>query len=383
MCPYSSSDYSRSRPLHPLAEQRERALALHYQQHLGNQPTPNVLHTPEYDEFSNQQRMMRIRDVLRTRMPEDGKKDFYTGFPSYCCRACQLAEILQDHAIRDREREASIRKWQNFAAFHAQLEEEQLFARHRANAENFLAEAETFLDPAPASTSKVPIQDEPSLKDMFMAELRLMAEYRAEVRDTLQSILACLSEGTSTEAPVKRDPVPSPAAQTADPTPVNVNREETTTSQEGKGKVKEFPDSDTEEPSASPAKVASSLSQITSVASRLDTLLADFHFPAELDFSPSQSPSPVYSALDTADVFALTYTPINAPLRAQEHALSLLLTDLDNVPSFGSQVVRGARRAVVARVKQALEELEKGVEERRSRAHARKADSVIAPVYAM
>lgn len=98
------------------------------------------------------------------------------------------------------------------------------------------------------------------------------------------------------------------------------------------------------------------LSRISSLSARLKSPLAAFQFPAELDFFP---------ALGTADVFALIYTPANAPVRAQEHALSLLFADLDNIPSFGSDVVRNARRAVVTRVDEALKELDKGVKERK------------------
>lgn len=204
-------------------------------------------------------------------------------------------------------------------------------------------------------------------------EERLMEQFQSDLSNTFQSILTGLSEGTSTDTSIERVPVTFNAPTSRQ---VNVD-EEGTTSHKGKGKAKEIADSDGEEEcSASPAQVEASLSQITSIASRLEKLVADFQFPAELDFSPSRSPSPAYSALDTDDVFALTYTATNAPLRAQEHALSVLLGDLDNVPSFGSHVVRDARRAVVARVGEALEELEKGVEERRGRVRARKADPV-------
>lgn len=210
---------------------------------------------------------------------------------------------------------------------------------------------------------------ESSVKDRL--EDRLMDQYQSELSNIFQSIVAGLSEGTS---PFERVAVTSAAPAS---TQVNVKEEGTTTSHKGKGKGKENPESDVEEePSATPAQVASSLSQISSIVSRLEALVAGFQFPAELDFSPSRSPSPGYSALDTDDIFALTYTATNAPLRAQENALSLLLTELDNVPSYGSDVVRDARREVVARVGEALEELEKGVEERRGRARARKADPV-------
>ncbi|KAG1755062.1 uncharacterized protein EDB91DRAFT_1097089 [Suillus paluster] len=281
-----------------------------------------------------------------------------------------------------RQREARLQEARRLAALQAHRNEQELLAHRRADTERFLsaflrrtqnapANAEIPAQPI-ASTSKAPVQDDPSLKDRL--EDRLMAEYESDVRDAFQSLLSSLSKGTSTEVPVARVPV------VAEPSQAKVNEEVTPAQDKGKGKAKEIPDSDTEEePSASPAQVAASLSQITSIASRLETLLATFQFPAELDFSPSRSPSPVYSALDTTDVFALTYAPSNAPLRAQEHALSSLLGDLDNVPSYGSHAVRDARRAVVARVEQALEELEKGVEERRGRARARKEDPVSVP----
>ncbi|KAG1783715.1 hypothetical protein EV702DRAFT_1055128 [Suillus placidus] len=186
---------------------------------------------------------------------------------------------------------------------------------------------------------EIPHSDaEPCFKDRL--EDRLMDEYQSELSNAFQSILARLSEGPSTDTPSERVPVTF-AAPTS--TQVNVDEERNTSSHKGKGKAKETPDSDAEEePSASPDQVASSLSQITSIVSRLETLIADFQFPAELDFSPSRSPSPAYSALDTNDVFALTYTATNAPLRAQEHALSLLLGDLDDCPKLW--VTRSERR---------------------------------------
>ncbi|KAG1854780.1 hypothetical protein DFJ58DRAFT_787343 [Suillus subalutaceus] len=359
--------YSHYRPL-PFAldpyapqynrERRERALALYPQQQPGGQPTPNALHAQEYNESPNQTRMMR--DVLRTRMSED--EDFDTQFPFDGDMARKQAEIKRaNRAIRDqdvRHHEAT-REWQNSAAFQAHLEEQRLFARRRLDAENFLR----------GTVDPVPVQDEPSLKDMISSHL--MEQHRSEVRDTLQAILARLSERHYDQSSYRT----STRSRNIPGCHLCVRRcqfeEGPAPSQEGEGNVKEIADSDTqEEPSASPAQVASSLSQISSVTARLETLLAAFQFPAELDFSP---------ALGTADVFALTYTPANAPVRAQEHALSLLFADLDNIPSFGSDVVRNTRRTVVTRVDQALEELDKGVEERRGRARA-KADLVTMPV---
>lgn len=335
-------------------ERRELAQALYIQQQqLRNQPTQN--------ESPNQTHMMR--DVLRTRMPED-EEDFDTQFPFDVYGARQQAEIQRaNRAIHDqavREHEASTRDWHNFQV---RLKEQRLFSRRHLDAENFLA----------GTVGPVPVQDERSFKDMILSYLmeqrRLMAEHRSEVHDTLQAILACLSKGTMIKALTEHDPVTSSAATS---TSVNANEKGPTPSQEVKGKAKEITDSDTqEEPSASPAQVASSLSQISSVTARLETLLAAFQFPAKLDF---------YPALGTADVFALTYTTANAPVLAQEYALSTLFADLDNVPSFGSDVVRTVRRAVVTRVEQALEELDKGVNEQRCRARAKGADPATVPV---
>ncbi|KAG1849380.1 hypothetical protein C8R48DRAFT_778617 [Suillus tomentosus] len=118
-----------------------------------------------------------------------------------------------------------------------------------------------------------------------------------------------LAEGTSTEAPVQRVPVTS-----ATPTiSRHFNRHSFPTRSR---KAKETPDSDVEEPSASPAQVAS---QITAILSRSETLLADFQFP--------------------------------------EHALSLLLGAMDDASSFRSRVVRDVRCFIVPRVEQVLEEL--------------------------
>jgi hypothetical protein len=367
------------------AEQCARAEA-RIRRHRQKQLILNALRAQEYDEYSG-------RDMA-----------FYGyGYPSkrHCPVFDYEAEIQQarrqavlKQAIR--EREAHLQELRRLAAIEAQCEEQKLHARRRADTEKFLSLLlnpqlqaqsvrshsssnltssylslfqETPTQPL-ASASKPPVQDEPSLKHGL--EERLMNEYESALR----SLFSAVSGGNSSEASVERTPVVSAAAAT---TVYEQGKEEGNTApapsqDKGKGKAKEFPQSDSEEePSTSPTQIASSLSQITSIASRLETLLANFQFPAELDFSPARSPSPSYSALDTNDEYALTYTPTNTPLRAQEHALSLLLSELDDVPSFGSRVVKDARRAVVARVEEALEELEKGVEERRGRARAGKA----------
>ncbi|KAG1867832.1 hypothetical protein DFJ58DRAFT_768021 [Suillus subalutaceus] len=403
--------------------------------------TPNNYHYPSVhvNPYAAQQRawalqQQRLRNQsisnalsmngLLNRVPE--RDDYlHTQSPYYGYTTNDLAEYEYELALSRASRKAAIQQLHHdynaairrrYAAFQAQRKEQemdrQLRARRRAaEANRFLANAQTLLGAywpcglpvdaelptlAEASTPKAPVQEastslhegkgkgkeipesnaESSVKDRL--EERLMDQYQSELSNIFESILAGVSEDTSSDTPFEHVPVTSAAAAS---TQVNVNEEGTTSSHKGKGKAKEVVDSDAEEePYASPARVASSLSQITSIVSRLEALVAGFQFPAELDFSPSRSPSPAYSALDTDDVFALTYTATNAPLRAQEHALSLLLGDLDNVPSFGSHVVRDARRAVVARVGEALEELERGVEERRGRARARRADAATVAV---
>ncbi|KAG1834520.1 hypothetical protein EV424DRAFT_660262 [Suillus variegatus] len=237
--PYPLDYYLRYRPTVPFAvstraaqylgEQRERAWALRYQQEPVNQPTLIALLAQEYDEFPDRQRMM---DVLCACTPQDEEKIGGT--------------MARNHAEMRRMREL-----QHFVALQAHIEEEQGFARHRANAEKFLAEAEAslsdFLPPdrepylntfqpfdlpdtsVRTSTSKVIVEDEPLPKDVIegcaMTENCVVAEYRFEERDTLQSIFDRLSAGTSTEVPIERVPVPSTAAETSSSMQVNFNEE--------------------------------------------------------------------------------------------------------------------------------------------------------------
>lgn len=231
-----------------LAEQRERAQALRYQQQPVNQPNPIALLAHEYDELPDQQRMMR---VLRTYRPQNEKNIGYI-------MALEHAEMQRaNHTTRqtvEMRQWFRIREWQYLVSLHAHIEEEQAFARRRADAEKFLDEAETYLSgflppdeepclsafqpfelpdtPLPSSTSKVLVQDEPLLKDVIedcvATDNRVMTEYRFDVRDTLQSILDCLSAVTSTDVPIEHVPVPSTAAEISSSMQVNVNEEGTT-----------------------------------------------------------------------------------------------------------------------------------------------------------
>lgn len=245
MSPYTLGYYPRYRPgvtlaasacaAQYLAEQCERAWALCYQRQPVNQPTPIALLAQEYDEFLDRQRMMRL--LRSTCRPQGEEKDRYI----MALERVKMQRILQR---------------QYFVSVQADIEEEQAFARHREDAEKFLAEAETYLseflppdeesyltlDPlntpvcsnssshsascdsphfptfspqVPSSTSEVIIQDEPQdvIDDCVMTENRLMAKYRFEVFDTLQSILGSLS--AVIEAPIEHVPKPPTVPETS------------------------------------------------------------------------------------------------------------------------------------------------------------------------
>ncbi|KIK49623.1 hypothetical protein CY34DRAFT_797074 [Suillus luteus UH-Slu-Lm8-n1] len=171
-------------PTQYLATQRERAWALHYQQHRVNQPTPTALLAQEYNEFPDEQCIMRILD---THIPQDKEDISHMMTPNHTeirhHTTCQTAEIQQDC----------------LAALCARIEEEQGFGRLHADAEKFLAEAETYLDdtPVPTSTSKVPVQDELLLEDVnhdcFMTDpyFDIILSGNSQFLDELYSSLTC------------------------------------------------------------------------------------------------------------------------------------------------------------------------------------------------
>ncbi|KAG1798829.1 uncharacterized protein HD556DRAFT_154351 [Suillus plorans] len=211
---------ARARATRYLSEQRERAWALRYQQQPLNQPTPIALLAQECDEFPDQQCIMH---VLRTCAPQHEDKIGHI-------MACKHTEMRHaNHEVRQiaEMQWTAIQQLQDMADLRSDIEEAQIFAHHRANAEKFLEEAETYLedflppdqepcltnfepfdlpdDSISTSTSEVIVQDEPLLEDVMgdcvMTESHRAAEYRSEVLNTLQSILGCLSADTSTELP--------------------------------------------------------------------------------------------------------------------------------------------------------------------------------------
>ncbi|KAG1807058.1 hypothetical protein EV424DRAFT_248958 [Suillus variegatus] len=189
---------ARARATRYLAEQRERAWALRYQQQPMNQPTQIALLAQEYDEFPDQQCMMH---VLRTcALQHEDEIGYIMAYKHAEMRyanhtICQIAEMQR----------TTIQQLQAMADLRSDIEEAQIFAHHRANAEKFLEEAETHLedflppdqepcftifepfdlpnDSISTSTSKVIVQDEPLLKDVMedcvMTESHRAAEYRS------------------------------------------------------------------------------------------------------------------------------------------------------------------------------------------------------------
>ncbi|KAG2068751.1 hypothetical protein BDR04DRAFT_742868 [Suillus decipiens] len=224
--------------------------------------------------------------ILRTCRPQDEGKIGYVMTLEHA--AMQRANYTARQAAESQR--SSIQKWQYFVTLQAHIEEERGFARHHADAEKFLAEAETYLSeflppdqepyhsilrsfdlpdtPIPTSTSKAPVQDKPLLKNMIDDCYDREPPYsRVQV-------------GSARYAPV--DPCLSAAIETSSSMQVN-DTKDGASSQEGKGKSKEIPGFDAEEPPASAAQVISSSPKITSISS--------LQFPTELDsFLPHSDP---------------------------------------------------------------------------------------------
>jgi hypothetical protein len=90
-----------------------------------------------------------------------------------------------------------------------------------------------------------------------------------------------------------------------------------------------------------------------SIESRLDGLTHEFVFPSEPEF-PVESPQVSGRSTPT-----LLFTPTNQPVRAHEHDLAALLTELDAVESDGDEDIRRVRKGLVSRVESELADLER------------------------
>ncbi|KAG5220650.1 BAG domain-containing protein [Salix suchowensis] len=174
-----------------------------------------------------------------------------------------------------------------------------------------------------------------SLKEQL--EARLNNEYATEVKDTIQALLASLSDSGP---------------------------------RHGKGKGKEVASEATPVPTVS--DVAKSIQTVHNIETTFSSLESEFVFPAQLDFTPPSSPSTLVSPLpgtenatvsDSAN-HHLAFTARNQPLRFYEHALGELLSQLDRIDSFGNEELRARRKEVVGRVERALEALEGEVDAR-------------------
>ncbi|KAJ3802620.1 hypothetical protein GGU11DRAFT_765107 [Lentinula aff. detonsa] len=203
-------------------------------------------------------------------------------------------------------------------------------------------------EPHPVSGSDSRPVSALSLKEQL--EARLNNDQSNEIKDTIQAILASLSNPT------------------ASPTPPSASETSPNNNSKGKGKAPE------PQPNLTPISgdAHKALESVRAIEASLVALQDEFEFPSDVDFSPapSRSSSPVRddvsytSEFDTPTLRKLAYTARNHPIRSYEQALSRLLVQLDEIESHGNADVRNSRKAVVARVEGALEELEQKVEAR-------------------
>lgn len=216
--------------------------------------------------------------------------------------------------------------------------------------------------PTPLPAPTLPIA-ELSLKEQL--EKRLNNEHESEIRDTIQAIF----ESLSASLPSHRQERPS-----------------TTSQSDVKGKGKETSpvaaateEVEQEEPTS--ADIMRSLSSIASIETIFRSLSSEFAFPSQLDFTPPSSPSSTSIDLDptTPAASGLAYTSRNAPVRYYTHALSGLLTQLDEISSFGNEEVRRRRKEVVDAVEKEIEGAEWEIEGRK-KVWERTKEGVVAPL---
>ncbi|KAL4261049.1 BAG domain-containing protein [Pleurotus pulmonarius] len=197
----------------------------------------------------------------------------------------------------------------------------------------------------PVVQAAVPKATTQSLKEQL--EARLNNEYATEVKDTIQALLASLSDAGP------RHVATSPTAHPDD-----------------KGKGKEVATETTPVPTVD--DVSKSIETVHNIETTFGTLESEFVFPAQLDFTPPSSPSTLVSPLPGTEnttvsdsaIHHLAFTARNQPLRFYEHALGELLSQLDRIDSYGNETLRARRKEVVSRVERALEELEREVDAR-------------------
>ncbi|KAF5392405.1 hypothetical protein D9757_002182 [Collybiopsis confluens] len=201
---------------------------------------------------------------------------------------------------------------------------------------------------SPKTQTKAEETEKPVLSLKEQLESRLNNDQSVEIRDTIQALLASLSDSPGHTAPV-------------------------TTPNKGKAKI-----SLAESSASSIVNARDALDSIRSIESSFTALQDDFEFPSAVDFSPvpSRSPSPArsdfasnISEADAVDTRKLAFTARNHPVRSYEQALTRLLAQLDEIESHGNPEVRAQRKAAVALVEGAIDELEKKVESRWKSTH--------------
>jgi len=184
-------------------------------------------------------------------------------------------------------------------------------------------------------------------------EARLNNEYQAEVRDTIQALLASLADPSPSPASSK----PAPASTTSAVAPSTPSE----TSKKGKNKAEE----ERLKSSDSSQDVSRALKLVTNIETSFRTLQSDFTFPSGLDFEDDTPSTPVSTASESRSATSiLAFTSRNHPVRFYEQALGELLAKLDAIESHGSDELRSRRKEVVDGVEKALEELETEVEGR-------------------
>ncbi|KAE9410319.1 hypothetical protein BT96DRAFT_912533 [Gymnopus androsaceus JB14] len=174
-------------------------------------------------------------------------------------------------------------------------------------------------EPRPASSL--------SLKEQL--EARLNNDQSVEIKDTIQALLASLSD--------------SPAQP----------------SSKGKGKAPEPQATSTSNDDAHKA-----LESVRNIEASFIALQDEFDFPSDVDFSPA----PSRSSSPARDDFwsRIRNRHFNHPQASLHRSL---LSQLDDIESNGNADVRVSRKAIVALVEGALEDLEKKVEARWNKWH--------------
>lgn len=92
------------------------------------------------------------------------------------------------------------------------------------------------------------------------------------------------------------------------------------------------------------------LAEVTSISRAFESLKNTFVFP-----------SGPLEAVSGSNPPRLSYNKINAPIHAYQHALSELVTKLDGIESYGFKGLREARKQLVVKIDEEMEQLDKKI----------------------